>query len=159
LALGSRAAQVAVACVPRHRKSANDLVTSVNFPPASWARVWSPIPVRQATSVNQNADRRQQTERCALAADTVRCVAHVGTTFGQCTWHCGDPACIDLSSRDLGQCDEFMGYGVYDGECVELRGCEGVVEYEVPSFATLEECQSACNVQSPPLPPVGDLSR
>ncbi len=79
-----------------------------------------------------------------------------GSLFGQCTWHCGDPACMDLSNRDLGTCDEFMGYGVYDDQCIELRGCEGVPGYEVPSFATLAECQATCNVQTQPLPPVGE---
>lgn len=72
-----------------------------------------------------------------------------GETFGQCTWQCGEPACMDLSNRDLGTCEQFMGYGVYGGECRILMGCEGAPVYDVPSFSTLEECQATCNVQMP----------
>lgn len=70
--------------------------------------------------------------------------------FGQCTWQCGNPACLDTRGLDLGPCDEFVGYGVAAGSCRALVGCAGPGVYETPVFDTLEECEAQCNLASDP---------
>ncbi len=69
-----------------------------------------------------------------------------GDSFGQCTWHCGNPACMDISNHHLGgeECEYLMGYGTYDGACTPLIGCESASAYAPPLFDTLEECQTTC---------------
>ena len=61
-----------------------------------------------------------------------------------------EPTCDDLSGIDFGPCDAVLGYGVIDGQCEEISGCES----PVPLFDTLEECQAVCETE----PTCDDLS-
>ncbi len=58
-----------------------------------------------------------------------------------CGWQCGAPGCADTSGYDFGPCDAVLGWGVNNGNCVELSGCaSGPFEL----FATSEQCEAAC---------------
>lgn len=50
------------------------------------------------------------------------------------------PTCDDLAGIDFGPCDAVLGFGVINGACQEISGCES----PVPLFPTQEACEEAC---------------
>ena len=84
------------------------------------------------------------------------CVGYgVCGSAGQCGWECGDVACRDLaypvSSGAFGFCRMILGFGVVDGECAAIGGCDGQGQVLHDS---LETCEAACEVDY--LIPVGE---
>ena len=62
-------------------------------------------------------------------------------TQAECEAACiPQPTCDDLGDIDFGPCDNVLGYGLIDGDCTEISGCES----PVPLFATVEECIAEC---------------
>lgn len=61
-----------------------------------------------------------------------------------CVWHCGNPACVDLTDFRPAGCDESLGYGRYGDQCGEVVGC-AEPSSGVPALSqTLEECETEC---------------
>jgi hypothetical protein len=49
--------------------------------------------------------------------------------------------CTDLLGYDFGPCDAVLGWGVIEGVCVEVSGCEAD---PFTLFTSSEECTTAC---------------
>jgi hypothetical protein len=64
-----------------------------------------------------------------------------GVGVGACGWQCTNPMCLDLLGDDFGPCDAVLGWGVIEGACVEVSGCEAA---PFTLFASSEECRVAC---------------
>jgi len=64
----------------------------------------------------------------------------VASAFAAAAAPTGEPTCEDLSGIDFGPCDAVLGYGVIDGDCAEVSGCES----PVPLFPSLFDCLDAC---------------
>ena len=64
---------------------------------------------------------------------------------GQCGWECGDVSCRDLALPvpfgEFGFCEMILGFGVVDGECASISGCErqGQVLHD-----SLDACEATC---------------
>ncbi|MEE3329137.1 MAG: hypothetical protein VX252_17515 [Myxococcota bacterium] len=67
---------------------------------------------------------------------------------GQCGWQCGDAACRDLAqpvlSGSFGFCRMILGFGVVDGECVSVSGCDNQGYLLQDSMA---DCQAKCGAE------------
>lgn len=61
-----------------------------------------------------------------------------------CVWHCGNPACVDLTDFRLAGCSESLGYGRYGDQCGEVVGCAEPGSGAPELSETLEECQTEC---------------
>ncbi|MEO0405484.1 MAG: Kazal-type serine protease inhibitor domain-containing protein [Bacteroidota bacterium] len=57
--------------------------------------------------------------------------------------------CVDLSGLDFGPCDQILGYGYVNGECVAISGCSieatNGYSYGLYIHPTPEICESACS--------------
>ncbi len=61
-----------------------------------------------------------------------------------CVWHCGNPACVDITGFRPGGCAESLGYGRYGDRCGEVVGCVDPSN-GAPAFSeTREECETQC---------------
>ncbi len=59
--------------------------------------------------------------------------------------------CTDLNGIDFGLCSQVLGVGIIDGSCSIINGCgliQGGVDYSISVYASIEECQSACESTS-----------
>ena len=59
--------------------------------------------------------------------------------------------CTDLNGIDFGLCSQVLGVGIIDGSCSIISGCgliQGGVDYSISVYASIEECQSACESTS-----------
>ena len=59
----------------------------------------------------------------------------------RCSWVCGDPACRELSGHDFGFCDAVLGWGVVNGACAVVSGCDAG---SVTLYRSEAACQEAC---------------
>lgn len=55
---------------------------------------------------------------------------------------CGDAQCADLADEDFGPCEAILGYGVVDGTCALVSGCDAGQQ---PLFSSLKACHEACS--------------
>ena len=63
----------------------------------------------------------------------------------------GMDECIDLSGLDFGPCAMFLGIGYVNGECNYVSGCGWIlngIDYSDAFFDSMDECSSACFVNS-----------
>jgi hypothetical protein len=70
-----------------------------------------------------------------------RCVGYGVCEAGACGWICGDGRCRDLAGVDFGPCDMMIGFGIVNGACVALSGCEN---RGTPLFESQEACEGGC---------------
>ncbi len=66
---------------------------------------------------------------------------------GACGWQCGHPGCVDLAGVDFGPCAAFLGWGVVDGRCAPVSGCDS---RGAPLFPIEIDCLSVCRSRSDP---------
>ena len=59
----------------------------------------------------------------------------------ECLETCAAPACRDLVGADFGPCEAVLGYGVVEGRCVAVSGCDAG---DQRLFDTESGCVSAC---------------
>ncbi len=72
----------------------------------------------------------------------IECVGYgVCGDEGECGWRCGDARCRDLSDVWFGPCERLLGFGIRDGVCEAISGCD---DPEYPMFETRRECQDLC---------------
>lgn len=88
----------------------------------------------------------------------IECVGHgicesggTGVGPGACGWQCTNPMCLDLLGYDFGPCDAVLGWGVTEGVCVEVSGCEAD---PFTLFTSSEECTTGCRA-APAVPALG----
>ena len=58
-----------------------------------------------------------------------------------------DP-CEGLPTADLGPCDALLGWGLVDGQCTSISGCDGTyldTDWSDIIYASLEECAYSCD--------------
>ena len=58
-----------------------------------------------------------------------------------------DP-CEGLPTADLGPCDALLGWGLVDGQCTSISGCDGTyldTDWSEVIYASLEECAYSCD--------------
>lgn len=61
-----------------------------------------------------------------------------------------DPRCVDHKDHEFGDCDAYPGWLVLDGRCqLVVSGCDTLVPGSMPVFESKQDCQSACNLESP----------
>lgn len=125
----------------------------------------APGKCRQSCNGNPDCD---EAEYCSTQADVCRgdgacftdhdceaggndyirplCVGYgVCGTDGQCGWECGDASCRDLalpvSFGEFGLCEMILGFGVVDGECTSISGCDsqGQVLHD-----SMDACEAIC---------------
>ncbi len=74
----------------------------------------------------------------------IECVGHgicEASGANACGWECANPICVDLLGYDFGACAAVLGWGVVDGACVALSGCDAD---PFALFASGDECTAAC---------------
>ena len=62
---------------------------------------------------------------------------------GTCGWGCGPVACRDLSGAINGFCTQSLGWGVIQGVCTEIQGCDAEGYTLSPSE---QDCRTTCNL-------------
>lgn len=74
---------------------------------------------------------------------------------GVTSWTAGEcgsstaPECANLQGLDFGECDFILGYGLMDGECQSISGCNymsGGVDFSNAIYSTNQECIFSCEV-------------
>jgi len=74
----------------------------------------------------------------------IECVGHgicEASGANACGWACTNPICMDLVGYDFGACAAVLGWGVVDGACVVVSGCD-LDPFAL--FASSGECTAAC---------------
>ncbi len=71
----------------------------------------------------------------------VMCLGYGVCTGGQCGWQCGNPGCADIGAIDFGSCKMLLGWGIVDGTCQSVGGCDAQGH---PFFGSQAECEKTC---------------
>ena len=103
---------------------------------------------------------------CNMLTYTISCYAVI---FGGVTSYtpgvCGggtvvaDP-CSDLSNVDFGDCDMALGYGVINGQCAFISGCNfvvGDIDYTPAIYENLDSCEACLSTEPIDASPCTDL--
>ena len=53
----------------------------------------------------------------------------------------GGPTCAELSGEDFGACRAVLGFGVVNGVCLTISGCDAG---DIELFESLDSCEAAC---------------
>lgn len=78
------------------------------------------------------------------------CVAY--NYGGVTSWNDGEcrDSCFDLAGIDFGPCDEVLGWGLLNGECREISGCEAIdpngIDYSKFIHPNRVSCALACDM-------------
>jgi hypothetical protein len=63
--------------------------------------------------------------------------------LGSCSWICGNAQCRDFSNIIpwLGSCEVVLGYGIVNGECRAISGCDNL---DLDLFRDMDSCRQGC---------------
>lgn len=64
------------------------------------------------------------------------------TSEAECLKACEAPECSDLGGVDFGPCEAVLGYGIVDGQCRVISGCDAGDER---LFASQSDCIAGCD--------------
>lgn len=88
---------------------------------------------------------------CSTQIDDVDYAPYFYTEMEECL-ECAQleiDECEDLTDVDFGLCDQFLGYGLINGQCTPISGCGYVaadgLDYSIAIHSSPEECAATCS--------------